>query len=117
VTEEVNIDQKLAAIKSINSEIFSLLENHAKNKELGSDTEDENEEDNQELIIRKLISQRDTLIQQFLQTAPKDIARSFAEQELVTNQKIVEMVQILLDTAKDEITHFVRSRSAIKKYK
>ena len=120
MTEEVTIEQRLAAIESINGEIFTVLKNNldkVNDKEPNVTIEEPNEEDNQSLIIRELITQRDVLVQEFLQTAPKDVVRSFAEQELQTNQKIVEMVQILLDTAKDEVTLFVRSRSAIKKYK
>lgn len=67
--------------------------------------------------FHKLIVQRDDLVQQILADADKVFARSFAEKELVVNDKLKELAQTLLKSAKDDASHFVRSQAAIKKYK
>lgn len=65
----------------------------------------------------ELIVQRDELVQQILADADSSFARAFAEKELVVNDKLKELAQTLLKSAKDDASHFIRSQAAIKKYK
>lgn len=67
--------------------------------------------------ILKLVNDRDDAVQRHLATLSPDDARAFAENELPINEKLLNLVQTLLNSAKDDMTQFVRSQSAIKKYK
>lgn len=64
-----------------------------------------------------LIVQRDELVQHILNTSDSTFARDFAAKELVVNDKLKEVAQTLLKSAKDDASHFIRSQAAIKKYK
>ena len=64
-----------------------------------------------------LIEQRDEVIQSHLQSLDSDSARSFAEQEVSVNNKLKEMAQTLLKSAKDDVSQFLRSQKAVKKYR
>lgn len=65
----------------------------------------------------ELIVQRDALVQQILAGAEPEFAQAFAGKELVVNNKLKELAQTLLKSAKDDASHFIRSQAAIKKYK
>ncbi|WP_296044893.1 hypothetical protein [uncultured Alteromonas sp.] len=68
-------------------------------------------------LFYALIVQRDELVQHILADSDPAFARSFAEKELVVNDKLKEVAQTLLKSAKDDASHFIRSQAAIKKYK
>ena len=67
--------------------------------------------------LRALIQERDEFIQSYLSTLDKNTARSFAEQEVSVNNKLLEVAQTLLKSAKDDVSHFVRSQKAAQKYR
>lgn len=67
--------------------------------------------------LYELIVQRDELVQHILNTSDSTFARDFAEKELVVNDKLKDVAQTLLKSAKDDASHFIRSQAAIKKYK
>lgn len=64
-----------------------------------------------------LITERDTLIQTILTSDDTEFVKKFAELELVVNNELKGMAQSLLKSAKDDVSHFIRSQAAIKKYK
>lgn len=64
-----------------------------------------------------LVKQRDQIVQDILSQSDSTSARSFAEKELIVNDKLKEVAQTLLKSAKDDVSHFIRSQAAIKKYK
>lgn len=76
----------------------------------------EDPQDIEDLILQ-LVNKRDDAVQRHLALLPPDDARAFAQNELPINEKLLNLVQTLLDSAKDDMTQFVRSQSAIKKYK
>ena len=65
----------------------------------------------------QLITQRDAIIREHLAALDEDDRKVFADAELKVNERITEVAQKLLDSAKGDVTHFVRSQAAIKKYK
>ncbi|RDV25041.1 hypothetical protein DXV75_10440 [Alteromonas aestuariivivens] len=90
-------------LRSINQEIAELLEQ---------------EDDGQKYAqLLGLVESRDNIIQSHLNALDGEPRRHFAEQELEVNNRLMEMAQSLLKSAKQDVTQFVRSQAAIKKYK
>ncbi|WP_218355166.1 hypothetical protein [Alteromonas lipotrueiana] len=93
------------ALKQLNIQLEALL----------ADSNSENEARFQKLL--QIIRQRDTLINQHLPSLDATSRRQFAQAELSVNNQLNDLAQGLLNSAKNDISHFVRSQSAIKKYK
>lgn len=64
-----------------------------------------------------LITQRDDIIQSVLTELDTEQARLFAQNESVINDNLKNVAQTLLKSAKDDVSQFIRSQAAIKKYK
>lgn len=64
-----------------------------------------------------LITQRDDIIQSVLAELDAEQARLFALNESVVNDNLKNVAQTLLKSAKDDVSQFIRSQAAIKKYK
>lgn len=64
-----------------------------------------------------LINERDQLIHSILAQLDNAAAKQFAQQEMVVNDNLKNMAQTLLKSAKDDVSQFIRSQTAIKKYK
>ncbi|MFS1702328.1 hypothetical protein [Alteromonas sp. AMM-1] len=64
-----------------------------------------------------LINERDQLILSILGQLDNATAKQFAQQEMVVNDNLKNMAQTLLKSAKDDVSQFIRSQTAIKKYK
>ncbi len=101
--DEINHSLTPTALQQINEKIVALLS--------------ADDEDDRVSKLNQLIDERDTLIQNHLNSLPTEKAKEFAKQEIVVNDKLKEIIQLLLSAAKDDISHFIRSRSAVKKYK
>ena len=71
----------------------------------------------QEELFNALITERDVLIQGILASEDTEFVKKFAELELVVNNELKGMAQSLLKSAKDDVSRFIRSQAAIKKYK
>lgn len=67
--------------------------------------------------LLKLLEMRDKVIQRHLLTIEGTNLESFVSAELRVNSDLQELAQNLLDLAKDDVSKFIRSQSAIKKYK
>ncbi len=63
-----------------------------------------------------LIRERDRMIRDHLSQLSDSEQKLFAESELTVNNQLNELAQSLLKSAKDDISRFIRSRAAIKKY-
>lgn len=68
-------------------------------------------------LFNALITERDVLIQSILASEDTEFVKKFAELELVVNNELKGMAQSLLKSAKDDVSRFIRSQAAIKKYK
>lgn len=90
------------SLNQLNQELLALLES-------------ENEQRFQQLS--DLIEQRDALIRAHLASLDDETRKAFARNELTVNKAIIKLAQNLLDSAKNEVAQFLRSRAAIKKYK
>ena len=91
------------ALADINAEILQCL------------TDDDEEARYSTLL--SLMTRRDTVIQSHLRNSDPETARSFAEQEVTVNNMLKEMAQTLLKSAKDDVSQFLRSQKAVKKYR
>lgn len=65
----------------------------------------------------QLIEKRDSVIREHLKHLDEPTRKAFAEAELVVNKHLADVAKKLLDSAKDDMSQFVRSQAAIKKYK
>lgn len=100
---ELNHSKTPPELRAINNELIATLAAE--------------EHDDVESTLLDIISRRDNVVQQYLASLLPDDAREFAQHEVPINDKLLKLVQTLLSSAKDDMTHFVRSRTAIKKYK
>ncbi|GGW73474.1 hypothetical protein [Alteromonas halophila] len=100
---ELNHNKTPPELRAVNDELIAALSAE--------------EPDNIEATLLDIVSRRDAIVQQHLASLSTDDAREFAHNEVPINDKLLELVQTLLDSAKDDITHFMRSRAAVKKYK
>lgn len=100
---ELNHDLTPPALRDIHNEIVALLSSDA--------------DENRYAQLNSLITQRDDAIHAYLAELDKTQAHDFAEKEIPVNEKLKEVAQTLLSSAKKDMRHFVRSQSAIKKYK
>ncbi|MBU3022170.1 hypothetical protein [Aestuariibacter sp. A3R04] len=103
MNKELNHSLTPPALADINAKILQCLAG-------------EDEETRYQSLL-KLIQARDDIIQSHLLTLDKNSARSFAEQEVSVNNKLSEVAQTLLKSAKDDVSHFLRSQKAAKKYR
>lgn len=67
--------------------------------------------------LNLLLAKRDECIQRHLASLDEPDRKRFAKAEIETNEKLKSMARDLLGNAKDEVTHFVRSQAAVKKYR
>ncbi len=67
--------------------------------------------------LNTLIAERDELIHSILASSDQTFVREFAAQEQIVNEKLKDMAHSLLTKAKDDVSHFIRSQAAVKKYK
>tara|TARA_A200000159_G_scaffold158978_1_gene176988 strand:+ start:44134 stop:44451 length:318 start_codon:yes stop_codon:yes gene_type:complete len=102
--DDLNHELTPDALSAINSQIITFLQESG---EQSSGFE----------LFSRLINQRDELVQRILSESEPSEARAFAEKELVANDKLKEVAQTLLKSARDDASHFIRSQAAIKKYK
>lgn len=65
----------------------------------------------------QIVTERDTFIREHLESLNDEERKQFAQEELKVNERIAEVARKLLDSAKGDVTQFVRSQAAIKKYK
>lgn len=67
--------------------------------------------------LRALVVERDELIHSLQTTLDANSAREFAKLEQVANSQLLEVAQSLLESAKDDVSQFIRSQAAVNKYK
>lgn len=96
----------LKQIEQANEELALLLE-----------ASKENSEPQPYQKLSALATQRAELIEQYLQIIPTDRKTAFIHNEIEINQRLTQLAQNLLHSAKDEVVTFLRSKNAIKKYK
>jgi len=99
---DLNHPQTPIALREINEQIAAQFENSSESNFFE---------------LKTLITQRDSAIKIHLDSLAPTEKQEFANLELDVNNRLKEMAQSLLEDAKDDITRFVRSRSAVKKYK
>lgn len=75
------------------------------------------DEESRYQLLNDLVEERDNFIRQYLASLDSADAEKFAKMELSVNDKLKQLAQTLLASAKKDMSHFVRSQSAIKKYK
>ncbi|MCU7554983.1 hypothetical protein OCL06_10260 [Alteromonas sp. ASW11-19] len=66
--------------------------------------------------INALLKIRDEFIAGHLEVLDAEKKQAFANAELSVNNRLKEVAQTLLQSAKDDVSQFVRSRAAAKKY-
>ncbi len=91
-----------AALREINQKIAALCDNPS-----AGDIE----------TLNALLKIRDEFIVSHLESLNSEQKEAFASKEIEINDKLKEVAQTLLQSAKDDASHFVRSQVAIKKYK
>ena len=67
--------------------------------------------------LKNLIIARHEVIESHLVKLNESQRKAFVNLELDKNQFLTEEIQKILEEAKSDLAHFVRSRSAAKKYK
>ena len=67
--------------------------------------------------LRSLLAQRDSIVKAHLDSLFGEEKKKFAKLELEVNNTLKNVVQSLLETSKEDIIQFVRSKAAVKKYK
>ncbi|MBU2977938.1 hypothetical protein [Alteromonas sp. C1M14] len=77
---------------------------------------DEDEASRYQTLL-SLIQQRDAFIQSHLASLTGEDAKSFAQQEVSVNNKLLEVAQTLLKSAKDDVSQFLQSQKAVKHYR
>ena len=102
--DELNHNLTPDALRAVNQDIIACLERP-------------DEQSPGFAVFYELIQQRDTLVQQFLQQSSPEQAKAFAAKELLVNDRLKDVAQTLLKSAKADASHFIRSQAAIKKYK
>jgi hypothetical protein len=88
-------------LNAINQSIFTLL---------GTDNVDDQ-------ALRRLVTQRDELIQRHLKSLNEVERDQFAKAELPINNKLHTAVQSLFSDSLSELSGLVRGLKAVKKYK
>lgn len=68
-------------------------------------------------VLNTLLHERDSVIKAYLETLDDVSKREFANAEIVVNELLSDTAKQWLSEAKNDITRFVRSQVAIKKYK
>ncbi|QPG04962.1 hypothetical protein IT774_12465 [Salinimonas marina] len=102
---QLNHNHTPTALAHLNEKLEALL----------ADSEVEDEVRFERML--QLVRQRDSLISQHLSSLDESSRRQFAQNELSVNNQLNELAQSLLNSAKNDISHFIKSQSAIKKYK
>lgn len=67
--------------------------------------------------LNRILAERDAIVKAHLETLNDDDRRAFASAEIAINDKLKELAQSLLQSAKDDVSNFIRSQAAVKKYK
>jgi hypothetical protein len=88
-------------LSAINQSIFTLLETDKVNDQ----------------ALRRLVTQRDELIQSHLKSLNEIERDQFAQTELPINNKLHTAVQSLFSDSLSELSGLVRGLKAVKKYK
>ena len=108
--DDLNHSKTPTALQEINSKIVAHLDESAHSSQEPDAKSDFSE-------FKALLVLRDEVIRQHLNTLHSEEKQVFTKLELDVNNMLKEMAQSLLADAKKDITHFVRSRAAVKKYK
>ena len=104
---DFNHEKTPAVLREINEKLVALFEEPEGDIEASSNYEQ----------LKALLAIRDVTIKQHLDSLQSEEKQQFAKLELDVNNTLIELAQRLLIKAKDDITHFIRSQSAVKKYK
>jgi hypothetical protein len=75
----------------------------------------EKEPDDERLLL--LVNLRDDVLAQFLQTLDEVEKQNFVQAELITNKRLTDSAQKLLNSSLSVLTKHVRGQKAVKKYK
>lgn len=75
----------------------------------------EKEPDEEGLL--SLVNLRDDLLVEFLQTLNESEKQAFVNEELITNKKITDLAQNLLNSSLSVLSKHIRGKKAVKKYK
>ncbi len=86
------------------------------NQQLSEVIQSDDDSEQKYQAFQLLIRNRDQLIREHLSQLSDSQKKVFAESELTVNKQLNELAQSLLKSAKDDISRFLRSRAAIKKY-
>ena len=105
---EFNHKKTPTALREVNERLLTIFEE-------GENDDVESSSNYKQLSA--LLTIRDATIKQHLDSLQSEEKQQFAKLELDVNNTLIELAQRLLTKAKDDITHFVRSQSAVKKYK
>jgi len=100
--EELNHPETPISLREINKKIAATLDSAS---------------DSRFSELQQLIIDRDVFITAYLENLDAQDKREFAIRELDVNNSLKDIVRKMLEDAKDEVTHFVRSKSAAEKYK
>ena len=100
--EDLNHPETPTLLREINEKIAATLESSS---------------DSRFSELQQLIIDRDVVITTYLESLEDAEKRQFAIRELDVNNSLKDIVRKMLEDAKDEVTHFVRSKSAAEKYK
>lgn len=67
--------------------------------------------------LNRILAERDDIVKAHLETLSDEDKRAFARAEIPVNDKLKELAQSLLQSAKDDVSKFIQSQAAVKKYK
>ncbi|GEA11651.1 hypothetical protein [Alteromonas sp. KUL49] len=67
--------------------------------------------------LNALLQERDEVIKAHMDALDEDALRAFASSEIKVNDNLTKQAEGWLASAKNDVTQFVRSQVAIKKYK
>ncbi len=108
--DDLNHSKTPIALQEINAKIVAQLDDSTNSSQEPDAKSDFSE-------FKALLVLRDEVIRRHLDTLHSEEKQVFAKLELDVNNTLKELAQGLLEDAKKDITHFVRSRSAVKNYK
>lgn len=101
--EDLNHCYTPASLSQLNIELVELL--------------DKSNDVEQFSKFKDIIFERDRIVLSVLSSLESNQRKLFAQEELRVNKILIDMAQRLLNSAKEDMTHFIRSQAAVKKYK
>lgn len=102
----------MTQIKLVSDNTLSFLKANSENIELALDSEEIDF-----ALLSSLVSERDELIQNYLNSTPQDkLSSSFIKEEILNNDALEKLVSEEMATTKSSLSMLMKRQKVVKKY-